>query len=136
MGGGVDIFAETTHYKFGVRYSSHSGIQYRYITVYEKVPDDNWHQLATVSEYASEEENAKLYQAFHEAEEELKSVREFKALTQEQLTLSHIWDRMTEAESQVKYWKQRAEKAETIVNDLDNWRREQEDKKWREKHES
>jgi proteasome assembly chaperone (PAC2) family protein len=57
-------------------------------------------------------------------------------LTQEQLTLSHIWDRMTEAESQVKYWKQRAEKAETIVNDLDNWRREQEDKKWREKHES
>ena len=143
MGGGSELIAESTNYRFYVSYSSSSGIQYRDFEVVRLKPeaDQYGHRPSEwrigLSGYGlNEDEIYKLYDAFKELENERVTRHGFDKLTQEQKTISDIWAALKESEHNVWVWQSRAKDAEKALNLLHDIWDEMEDRKEKERVES
>jgi hypothetical protein len=138
MSGGSELVAQSSNYRFLVRYSSSAGIRYLAFEVERLKPETNqwgWREAEwciPVAEYLDEKEEYLLYDAFKELDKEKGTLRAYDQLTKEQRTLSDIWSKLQETESWARTWKQRAEKAEHILNELQEWWYEEESRKKKE----
>lgn len=125
MSGGSVLVAETTNYRFMVSYSSNCGIAYRSFEVRRLKPaPDKWGHRESewvITVYAdgmTEEENARLYDAFKELEYEHNTALRFDALTKEQRALSDIWADLKEWQQNARTWEKRARDAEGVISKL------------------
>jgi hypothetical protein len=139
MGGGWETVTETTNYVFAVYYSGYAGIQYRHMNVRKLKPElDIWgHRIEEwdieIGDYNSDEDNYRLHDAFKELENERTAERIFKKMTKDEVTLTEIWGRMNDEERNARIWKERAERAEKVIAELNQYRYEKEDKEYKER---
>jgi hypothetical protein len=125
VSGGADIIAQSTHFVFYLEYNSSAGTNWTGFHIVKLKPekDQYGHRSreweVNLSQWSmSEEDNRRFSEAVEELRAERKTMRGIDELTEDQKTLSDIWNALKESEHKVRVYKSRTEDAEKALNGL------------------